>query len=126
MGFERSSRKWFEHVLIVVLIAVVAFLVGSNVYYQNKSGKQKMMFYQLQILRSSINLFKLINDKNPESLKELASGYYKFPGETITRRYIENAPIDKNGNVVDPFGDSYYYDAPTGWIRSSTSGYEFW
>ncbi len=126
MGFARLQRKWFEKVLVVLLVIVVGFLVGSNVYYQYKSGKQRTLFYQLQILRSSINLYKLINNENPQDLKAIAAGYYKFPGDVVTKRYIENAPIDKDGNVVDPFSKAYYYDARTGWIRSATAGYEFW
>lgn len=126
MGFTKPERKWFEHTLVVMLVVVVGFLVASNLYYQDRSGRQKMLFYQLQILRSSINLYKFINGSNPANLEVLATGIYKFPGEELTRRYIENAPIDKDGKVVDPFGRSYYYDGRTGWIRSSSSGYEFW
>jgi hypothetical protein len=105
---------------------VVGFLAASNVFYQSRNGKQRALFYQLQILRSAINLYKLINNKNPPNLEAMASGAYKFPGEELARRYIDNAPIDKAGIVVDPFGKAYYYDAATGWIRSATSGYEFW
>ncbi|MBI2975062.1 MAG: hypothetical protein HYY43_05685, partial [Deltaproteobacteria bacterium] len=65
MGFQSPNRKWFEQVLVVVLIVVVGFLAASNVYYQNRAGKQRMLFYQLQILRSSINLYKFINNVNP-------------------------------------------------------------
>lgn len=126
MGFEKPQRKWFERVLVLLLIVVVGILVISNVYYQNRSSKQRALFYQLQILRSSINLYKLINMKSPENLEVLATEVFKFPGEGLTRRYIENAPIDKAGNVVDPFGKEYYYDAKTGWIRSASAGYEFW
>ena len=126
MSFEKPNRKWFEQLVIVMLVVVVGFLVISNVYYQNKAGKQKMLFYQLQILRTSINLYKFINGKNPEDLELLATEFYKFPGEEITRKYIDNAPINKAGNIVDPFGKEYYYDSKVGWIRSLTSGYEFW
>lgn len=126
MGIIKPSRKWFEQVLIIALVAVVGFLVASNSYYQNKSGKQRTMFYQLQILRSSINLYKFINGTNPENLELLATGHYKFPGDDLSRRYIDSAPINKEGNVVDPFGEPYYYDKATGWIRSASSGYEFW
>lgn len=126
MGLAKPERKWFEQLMVLALVLVVGFLGASNIYYQNKSGKQKMLFYQLQILRSSINLYKFINGKNPENLEILAVGYYKFPGEDLARRYIENAPIDKTGKVVDPFQTSYYYDKDTGWIRSATQGYEFW
>lgn len=126
MGFTKPERKWFEHVLVVLLVVVVGFLVASNLYYQDRSGKQKMLFYQLQILRSSINLYKFINGTSPANLEAVATSIYKFPGEELARRYIENAPIDKDGKVVDPFGKPYYYDGHTGWLRSSSSGYEFW
>jgi len=126
MGFEKPQRKWFEQVIVFLLIFVVGLLTMTNIYYQNKSNKQKAMFYQLQILRSSINLYKLINGRNPSNLEILANGAYKFPGEELARRYIENAPIDKDGIVVDPFERPYYYDAQTGWIRSASKGYEFW
>jgi hypothetical protein len=126
MGFQSPNRKWFEQALIAVLIVVVGFLAASNVYYQNRASKQRVLFYQLQILRSSINLYKFINSVSPANLEVLATGYYKFPGENLTKRYIENAPIDKDGTVVDPFGKIYLYDSSTGWIRSATEGYEFW
>ena len=126
MGFERPKRKWFEQAVVFFLVFIVGFLAVSNIYYQNKSGKQKAMFYQLQILRSAINLYKFINSRNPPDLGVLAGGVYKFPQEELARRYVENAPIDKNGIVVDPFGKPYYYDAETGWIRSLSKGYEFW
>lgn len=120
------ERKWYENLSVAIVVLVVGFLVGSNIYYQQRAGKQKTLFYQLQILRNAINLFKIVNSKDPENLRVLATGYYKFPGEDQTRRYIENAPIDERGEVVDPFGNIYNYDAVSGWIRSSTKGYEFW
>ena len=126
MGFEKPKRKWFERVAVIGLVLVVGILAASNVYFQDKFGKQRMLFYQLQILRNSINLYKIINHSSPKTLEDLATGVYKFPGEELTKRYIENAPIDKAGQVVDPFNSPYYYDGQTGWIRSSTSGYEFW
>ena len=126
MVMQKPARKWFEYLLVLAVIIVVSFLVGSNVYYQQRAGKQRVMFYQLQILRSAINLFKVVNKAAPHSLVELAVGYYKFPGEGLTKRYIENPPIDEKGRVVDPFGNPYYYDSKTGWIRCATQGYEFW
>ena len=126
MGLSKPSRKWFEYLTVIALVGVVAFLAVSNIYYQNRSGKHKALLYQLQILRSSINLYKLINGQNPSDLVMLATSAYKFPGEEYSRRYIDNAPMDKSGKVVDPFGNPYYYDETNGWIRSATHGYEFW
>lgn len=126
MTFATPRRRIFEYLAYAAVIMIVLFLVGSNLYYQNKLSRQKTLFYQLEILRSSINLYKVINKGNPPSLIVLAKGVYQFPGDTETKRYIENAPIDKMGQVVDPFGGAYTYDSETGWVRSATKGYEFW
>lgn len=126
MSLIGLKRKWYEGLSVTLIVIAVAFLVGSNVYYQQRAGKQRALFYQLQILRNSLNLYKMVNRKNPENLKVLATGIYKFPGDELTRRYVDNAPIDARGEVVDPFSNPYDYDSATGWLRSSTRGYEFW
>lgn len=122
----KAKRKWYEPLLIVMLVAAICGLLGANSYYERINSQQKSLLYQLQILRNALNLYKLVNHTNPTSLTELATGSFEFPGEGVTRPYVLNAPIDKNGQVVDPFGSMYTYDAETGWIRSGTSGYEFW
>lgn len=125
-GKSVRKRKWYEVLLVLVLVGSVAGLMGASSYYEYKSNQQKSLLYQLQILRNTLNLYKLVTKSNPESLAELATGSYTFPGEEVARPYIQNAPIDKEGRVVDPFGSEYEYDSETGWIRSSTTGYEFW
>lgn len=122
----RRKRHGLEYVLVSIMVMAVGALVVSNLYYQNKLEKERAMFYQLQILRSALNIYKIINRNNPASLVELASGTYQFPDDDTTKKYVENAPIDKYGHVTDPFGAQYQYDSEWGWIRSGTHGYEFW
>ncbi|MBU4484139.1 hypothetical protein KKA47_01825 [bacterium] len=120
------KREWWEVVVMVSIGLIVAALVLSSVYFERQMVKQRTMFYQLAILRNSVNLYKSVNRHNPPGLKELVEGYYQFEGEKVTRRYVENASIDEKGEVVDPFGSAYKYNPATGWVMSSTSGFEFW
>lgn len=126
MEFKNPDRNQFEYFVVVIIIAVVAMLVGANIYYQRQAAKQKSLYYELQVIRSGINLFKVVEKRSPKNLTELARGTYKFDSDKDTKKFLYNVPFDKSGNLVDPFGNVFMYDYNTGWIRSSTKGYEMW
>ena len=126
MTFKSPDRNIIEHIVVIVVVLVVAFLVGANIYYQRLDTRQKALFYQLQIMRNAINLYKIVEKKNPGSLVELGEGMYTFPGDKETKKFLLNAPFNKDGEMVDPFDSVYMYDNRTGWVRSSTNGYEMW
>jgi len=126
MQLKKPDRNRIEIIAVVLIIVIVAFLVAANIYYQRQESHQRALYYQLQIMRSAINLFKVVERRNPSNLAELAKSVYSFPGDMETRKYLSNVPFDKAGNLVDPFGKIYMYDHSTGWVRSSTSGYEMW
>lgn len=120
------KRNFLEQLILVLVMVVVASLVGVNVYYQRQDTKQRALTYELQIIRSSINLFKIVEKRNPRNLKELAAAVYTFPGDRETKKFLINVPFDNDGSLVDPFGNSFFYDANAGWVRSGTPGYEMW
>lgn len=126
MKMVSLKRNKLEHVAVILVVMLVAFLVGANIYYQRQESRQRALYYQLQIIRSGINLFKVVNKRNPNNLVELAKNVYNFPGDMETRRYLSNVPFDKQGNLIDSFGNNFFYDPKSGWIRSSTGGYEMW
>ena len=126
MKISNPKRNSLEFVVIICVILVVAFLVGANIYYQRQDTKQKALYYELQVIRNGINLFKVVERRNPRTLVELAQGVYQFPQDKETKKYLTNVPFDDNGNLVDPFKNLFFYDHETGWVRSSTSGYEMW
>lgn len=121
-----EHKKWVERVasVAVAVLTVAIFLV--SMYFERQLNNQKLMFYQMQSIRTSINLYKAIKGHNPATLRELVFSEYKFPGEEVLRRYIENPNLDEAGDLVDPFGHPYLYDSESGWIRSTTGGYEYW
>lgn len=123
----RQPRRyiWENVLLVVVFLAILGFLVHSY-FLEQKVYKQKTLHYQLIIMRQGIMMFNLVERRYPKSLMELAASTYRLPGEKVNRRYVERFPIDKDGRVLDPFGDPYTYDSKMGWVRSSTPGYEYW
>lgn len=123
---DKPRRNSLEYLLIIAVVLVVGFLVGANIYYQRLDAKQKALYYELQMIRGGINLFKIVQERNPRNLTELAQGVYKFPGEMETKKYLTNVPFGKDGEMIDPFGNPFFYDYKTAWLRSSTSGYEMW
>ncbi|MFH1830849.1 MAG: hypothetical protein ABH871_08770 [Pseudomonadota bacterium] len=115
-----------ERVAIIGLILAVVLIVSFLVRYERKLNKQVVMYYQLQAIRTSINLFKAMEHRNPASLKELVTSTYEFPQENQKRHYLENPLVNENGKLLDPFANAYEYDAKTAWVRSSTPGYFYW
>lgn len=126
MVVSKPKRNLVEHIVVLGVIIIVALLIGANIYYQREGTKQKALSYQLQLIRSSVNLFKVVEKRNPNNLAELARAIYTFPGDAETRKFLTNVPFDKAGTLVDPFGNNYIYDPSNGWIRSGTPGYEMW
>ena len=116
---------WENALLVVVFLAMLGFLAHSY-FLEQKVYKQKTLHYQLIIVRQGIMMFNLVERRYPKSLLELAASTYRLPGEKVNRRYVERFPIDKEGQVLDPFGHPYISDKDMGWVRTSTPGYEYW
>ena len=119
-------RRNYERIALSVIAVFTILIMGTAVYFEKKLSDQKAMYYQLQALRTSVNLYKAINKKNPESLNVLIDEEYQFPDEDLPRRYLTNPTVNGRGEIVDPFGRPYLYSPVTGWVRSSTPGYEYW
>ncbi len=118
-----------ENVRLVVLIALLClaiFALGLILKMEKRSADQMVMQYQLQAIRTSVNLFKAIEKRNPASFKELAAARFSFPGESEERHFLEGVQMDNNGEARDPFGNKYIYDPVSGWVRSNTAGYFNW
>lgn len=129
MELKSPSRRWTEVAIVIVILGLVSALAAINMRAERHLMHQKALFFELQILRNSINLYKVVNSKNPSSLLALVTEVYELKngsGASITHRYLDGSPVDPDGSVRDPFGQAYQYDEKTGWLRSSSQGYEFW
>jgi len=120
------SRKTFESSILVAIAVVTFGIMLISLRYEGKLNNQKTLFYQIQAIRTAINLYKAINRTNPPTLIALVTETYTFPDEERHRTYLEGASLGDSGSFSDPFGNPYTYDADSGWVHSSTKGYEFW
>jgi len=125
--YNREKKRSIEKLALFGAVLLTAGLLIASIRFEQHINKQKAMFYELQLLRTSVQLFKSINQRSPESIKELIETEYKFPNEERKRKYLEYVPpMSEEGDVLDPFEHAYAYDVKTAWVRSSSKGHEFW
>lgn len=124
------KRKRIAEVSGVIVIIVLTFaLTIATFYFQRLVTKQRILFHELRVLRTSVNLYRAVNNRNPRSLDELATATFTFPGENVQRKYLDyriQKDEKKGSKLLDPFGHPYSYNPEKGWVRSSTSEYKFW
>ncbi len=119
-------RRFVERALLLVVSLGSVYFVAFTAYSDFKSTRQRALFYQLQILRMGVNIHQLVLHNNPANLLEVVTKTYRLRDEPVDRKFVEGIAIDTHGRIFDPFGNPYFYDPVTGWVRSTTSGYEFW
>jgi hypothetical protein len=78
----------------------------------------------------------MLNGRNPQSLKEMVEKKVVFPARIGTDKYtgpiffkesyLMEYAADKEGNIIDVFGNPYAYDAIKGEVKTTTQGYESW
>lgn len=122
MNVKENMLSFVLTAILVVTISVEGLLLGM----EKKISNRQVLYYQLQAIRTSINLFKAIEKRNPTDFKELSSKIFQFPGESLKRHYLEGVPLDKNGVPLDPFGEPYKYDPHSGWARAGSLLYVDW
>ncbi|MBI4211156.1 MAG: hypothetical protein HY540_00825 [Deltaproteobacteria bacterium] len=118
-------KHWQQVALAVVSLMVIGLVAGTT-HFERRVEKQKVLFYQLQLLRTSVQLFKVIHHRNPHSLEELVKIEYRFTEHEMPRKFLEFPPYNFEGKFVDPFGTLYSYDAKTGQIKSLSKGFQYW
>lgn len=119
-----KKRPTYE-VVIVVAVVVLSILLGGGLFSgRAKLGKMRLLIQELSMLRSGITHFMMIKRHVPSSLEALVKETYKA-GE-LDAPFIDRVPRSDKGETVDPFGNPYRYDTGSGWVASTTRGFEKW
>ena len=144
---NNKGRTVFETLLALIIIGIL--LVGAITYFQRatKVVKEYALMSELGNIRISVLLYFVINKKFPDSLKQMVDEKIILPFQDteaikkmtgnagitvqtgtiiIDRTYLEKMSMDKEGNILDPFGNSYNYDPRLGKLSSSTPNYGGW
>lgn len=122
-----KTKSSLIRIVVLVALIVAIGLLWRNFRLEKQVVNQKLLSYQLEILREGINTYKLINKKNPDSLLSLMATGYKVPGTDTFRTYVfTKLPVMPNGKIPDPFGNEYKYNKENGWVYTTTEGYQNW
>ncbi|MFH1830850.1 MAG: hypothetical protein ABH871_08775 [Pseudomonadota bacterium] len=120
----KRKRSYFEIIVITVVVVLTVVLAAGLYAGRTKVQKSNLLVQELGMLRSSLLLYKTINNHSAPSLEQLMTEEYDVG--TTKRTYVERLPFSKDGKIIDPFGNPYNYDPKTGWLSSTTSSYEKW
>lgn len=136
MGTRFADAKGLTIVDAVITLCAIGILIGvvipkyQQVAHEAQEAALKM---ELANIRTSIRLFKMLNGRNPASLREMIEKKVLLPaqiggysGSIFKESYLMMNAVDAQGNKVDAFGKPFIYDSTRGEVRSSTKGYENW
>ena len=120
MIYLTHTSKGYSVFELVSSFLIIFILIGTFGTYAFKVvviAKEIALQNELANLRLSVELYKAFNGGYPEDLNQV----YEIPDYFVT---IDR--LDKEGNLLDPFGKRYYYNPITGRLRSQTEKYKKW
>jgi len=137
-GSRLRDRKGLTIIDAVITICIIGVLIGVVVpkYERMAHAAQEVALKSaLSNIRTSIQLFKMLNNRNPDSLHELIeknvmlpakTGSDPYTGSIVDQKYLMLIATDSKGNIIDAFGNPFIYDTYRGEVRATTKGYETW
>jgi len=137
-GVWLRNRNGFTAIDAAITICLAGVLIGIVIpKYQRVAHEAQEVALKsaLRNIRTSIKLFKALNERNPKSLNELIEkevilpariGNDPYTGSIFKDKYLMAHAVDSKGNLIDAFGNPFVYDLRKGEVRSATKGYETW
>lgn len=124
----QAGRTTFETLLITSLVGILLVIAISNFLTSVRLVREVALRSELGNIRTAVILYITLNRRYPESLRDMIREGYTLPTGSglIKYKYIEGMAVDKDGNLLDTFGAPFTYESRTGWVKSSTKGYESW
>jgi len=136
---KKERQKGLTTVEAVISLCLIGILVGVVIPKYKRVAhvaQETALRTGLTNIRTSIKLFKMLNGRNPRSLNELIEQNVMLPARIgkgpysgpvfFNQKYLKVEAVDTQGELLDPFGNRYTYDALGGEVRSGTKGYEVW
>ncbi len=125
-----------DTVITLCLIGILIGVVIPKYRHVARAAQESAIKAALVNIRTSIKLFKMLNGRNPQSLKEMIEkkimlparvGSDKYTGPIFLKEsYLMEYAVDTEGNIIDAFGNPFIYNTSKGEVRTTTKGYETW
>ena len=119
---SRSTRTGFtliEMLVVIVVIAILAGLVGPMVFQNVGDAKVSAAKAQLELFGLALDQYRLDNDYYPSTAQGLEALRNRPTGEPAARNW--RGPYLKKPVPLDPWGRPYIYKSPG---DSTQSGYD--
>ena len=139
MGTGFQGTKGLTIIDAIITLCAIGILIGVVIpKYQRVTidAQEAALKTGLTNIRTSIRLFRMLNERTPGSLRELIENNVLLPARIgkdaysgpvfLDEKYLEAQALDAQGRLVDAFGNHYTYDPVRGEVRTSTKGYERW
>jgi Tfp pilus assembly protein PilE len=137
VGTGFKDAKGLTIIDAVITLCAIGILIGVVIpKYQRvaREAQEAALKTELANIRTSIILFKMLNSRNPASLREMIEKEVMLParigsgytGSIFRESYLMKNAVNAEGNKVDAYGNPFTYDGRRGEVRSSTKGYENW
>jgi len=136
---KNKRSKGLTTVETVISLCLIGILVGVVIPKYKRVAhvaQETALKTGLTNIRTSIKLFKMLNGRNPRSLHEMIEKNVMLPARVGTQpttgpvffkqQYLMLQAVDGRGNVIDVFGNPYFYDPINGIVRATSKGYENW
>jgi hypothetical protein len=126
---KKSGMLLLDLVTSLTIIWFLIWIFGSIIARLSLITREVSLRYQLSNFRMMLSLYKELNGAYPDGLAKLAGANYKLSKTDefiFSDKFLDNLQTDKQGAVLDSFGNRLYYDSRRGVIGSQTRGYENW
>jgi competence protein ComGC len=123
----------------LISLCLIGVLVGvfiPNYLRLAHEARETALKMELANIRTSIRLFRMLNERNPGSLRELIKNDVLLPARIgkdpysgpifFNEKYLVAQAQDAQGRLVDAFGNLYAYDPVRGEVKATTKGCENW
>lgn len=115
---HNSGRGLIEIILTIVVVLVLYGVFANKWIVTLEEARSVALENQLTNLKYSLELYRILEDRYPEDLKELNKKYIGFREDSLYgRKYLKEQWQDKDGYPVDPYGRKFIYDNKTGMIE---------
>ena len=123
------SLTLIEFIVGLIIILILPGIFALYFSTMLRLSQEATLRSELTNIRTSIEHYLAITGKLPQDLTVLMEQEVEFKGHDDiinSKKYLEPFRIDKEGQLIDLFGNQYYYDQSQGRVFSQTKGYQCW
>ncbi len=109
-GEKRNGFTLIEMIVVMIILAVIAGLVGPRLFKNVARAKRSAAKAQIELLGIALDNYRLDNDMYPTTQQGLQALVTEPTSPPVPPNW--DGPYLKKEVPVDPWGREYYYESP--------------